>query len=348
MNSTDRQILIRNLGVYLADLAQALGVSVQITDQQDNSREGKWFPVVVVALREWDEVNMLDAGVAGEDIRRVINDTFGIPSPNAVKIEQHISSATSPEHAKRVVDSMIARTDDAMDRIHAYHQGNGKIVSEAEFDMLMHTGPHVIDLTAKAEMFTRVSEMNEAFGNPKGDMANIDWDRIESQVKCIPEEVDEALEAIAARDLPALRDALCDIPVFSLGAQHLAGIDGAADMDIVIDANMTRLITNADQLARTMKKYADMGLVTYVVGEFPTMALKSARTQRVPTGIGSNTADFPKDKFLKCVDFKEPVFESPAQQTLPLDEPNPMSAAMSEDAQFNGGNPMSRYPGRPA
>jgi NTP pyrophosphatase (non-canonical NTP hydrolase) len=320
-----REALVHKLGIYLADLAQALCVSIQIADQQDNGREGKWFPVVTVSPREWEKVMTQDATSVLGEMQALINTEIGVTSMAPKVSIVNVSSATSPEHAQAIADQINGAVKRNAGDIGAavvreargYLQSNGHIVSEAEFDAIMQALPeNATDLAAKPEMFTRVSEMNEFFGNPKGDMSNIDWDRIESQVKCIPEEVEEALAAIRDRDLPALRDALCDIPVFSLGAQHLAGIDGAADMDIVIDANMTRLITNADQLSRTTQKYAAMGLATYVVGEFPTMALKSAKDQS-----GATTGSFfPKDKFLKCVDFKEPVFDMPAQQTLPLDE----------------------------
>jgi hypothetical protein len=68
-----------------------------------------------------------------------------------------------------------------------------------------------------------VSEMNEAFGNPRGKPALLDWQKLERQVINIGTEISEARTAIASKDLDKLRDALCDIRVFAYGAFHLAG-----------------------------------------------------------------------------------------------------------------------------
>ena len=48
--------------------------------------------------------------------------------------------------------------------------------------------------------FQRVAEMNEAFGNAKGDAENIDWPRIRSQCKNI---MDEYLELLVGLGLDA-------------------------------------------------------------------------------------------------------------------------------------------------
>jgi hypothetical protein len=153
-------------------------------------------------------------------------------------------------------------------------------------------------------MFGLVAAMNTAFGNPQGNPEAIDWDRLRKQVQCIPEEVEEALEAIEQRDPKKLRDALCDVNVFSLGGHHLAGFDADKDMELVVSALMSRLVMNQDQLNRTAEKYHGLGLEVYAVGQFPAMALKSARDQ-----TGSDGKFYPQHKFLKCVDFVEPVFD---------------------------------------
>lgn len=70
-----------------------------------------------------------------------------------------------------------------------------------------------------------VARMNTAFGNPMGNLEAIDWDRLTKQCNAIPEEIKELRDAVAAGDFDQIRDALCDVAVFSLGAMHIAGVD---------------------------------------------------------------------------------------------------------------------------
>lgn len=155
---------------------------------------------------------------------------------------------------------------------------------------------------SKEGMFARVSKMNVAFGNPKGDPNNIDWYRLEKQCKNILGEYKELLEALEAKNLDGVRDALCDINVFSLGAHHFMGIDVEADMDAVIDALMTRFCKDAVDLDATKAKYDALGIEYYVEGAFPCVCLKSAKDQDDIHG-----EHFPKGKFLKSASFSQPV-----------------------------------------
>jgi len=175
--------------------------------------------------------------------------------------------------------------------------------------------------------FERVSEMNEAFGNPKGNPAQIDIARIRNQMKSILDEYGEFLQGIDELEtitdrigndvlprnqeqndlveyekiLDKVRDAIVDIQVFAYGAQHLMGIDANRDMESVIAGVMTRFCRNEEELQATQEKFAAKGVTeTYTVGEFPKMILRSAVDQ----------PDAPKDKFLKSVGYSEPVFYS--------------------------------------
>jgi len=71
-------------------------------------------------------------------------------------------------------------------------------------------------------MFKEVSTMNLAFGNTFGNNTTA---RIQKQCANIPDEFKELQAAIAAKDFTEVRDAMCDILVFSLGAFHLMGRD---------------------------------------------------------------------------------------------------------------------------
>lgn len=173
-----------------------------------------------------------------------------------------------------------------------------------------------------------VTAMNAAFGNPKGNPAAIDWDRIAKQSLNIADELAEVFvslgadrdraraaahsfkktleglrligkQAGAAPDAIGVRDGLCDVHVFAYGAHHLMGIDADADMRVVVDGVMTRFIKDEADKAATIAKHAAAGVTdVYFEGEYPTMVMKSA----------SDQPDAPKGKFLKSASYQEPVF----------------------------------------
>lgn len=177
--------------------------------------------------------------------------------------------------------------------------------------------------------FQRVSHMNEAFGNPKGDPGNIDWNLIRNQSINIMDEFIELMKALGLKAdqlkalldaraqlgkdafenvqfdwnrLKAVRDALCDVHVFAYGSHHLMGIDADRDMNSVVDGVMTRFIKNDEDKAATIGHHAKAGVTdVYFEGEYPVMVMKS----------GSDQPDAPKGKFLKAASYCEPVFYNP-------------------------------------
>lgn len=168
--------------------------------------------------------------------------------------------------------------------------------------------------------FQYVSEMNEAFGNPKGNPETFNTLRIRSQMKNVLDEYREFEEAISALEsyiegvnegnivptsdeynklLNKVRDALCDIQVFAMGAQHLIGVDGDRDMAAVLDGVMTRFCRTPEELEATKDHFARKGVTqTYTEGEFPKLVLKSAIDQ----------PDAPQGKFLKSIGYTDAVF----------------------------------------
>lgn len=171
--------------------------------------------------------------------------------------------------------------------------------------------------------FQRVSEMNTAFGNPKGEYSNINWDKVRSQYKNIFDEYCEGLEALGLHALAIqrlreahgmwvsdhmftqdalpedLRDALADQQVFKDGVLHFMGVDGDADMHAVIDGVMTRFIKDEADKQATIALHAAKGVTeVYFEGEFPKMVMKSATDQ----------PDAPTGKFLKSASYADTVF----------------------------------------
>ncbi len=111
--------------------------------------------------------------------------------------------------------------------------------------------------------FELVADMNTAFGNPAGVYQKIDIERVRRQCRNILDEYIELLAGLygvdkndhafecfrgdhcrvlatidhigKAPDMLAIRDALCDIQVFAMGAQHFMGVNGDDDMAAVVD-----------------------------------------------------------------------------------------------------------------
>lgn len=173
-------------------------------------------------------------------------------------------------------------------------------------------------------IFERIKEMNEAFGNPEGDPKNINWDVIKSQCNSILDEFIElqrglGLEETTLRflmgargsldqavypltpNLKDVRDALCDINVFSGGAHHLMGIDQEADMSAVLNSLFTRFVKDDVDMSNTMQYHANKGVhqVSYE-GNYPFKIARSLVDQ----------PDAPKGKFLKSASYTQPTFYS--------------------------------------
>jgi predicted HAD superfamily Cof-like phosphohydrolase len=171
--------------------------------------------------------------------------------------------------------------------------------------------------TLRSKMFHDVKMMNEAFNNPEGDPNQISASKLMRQCKNIVKEYQELMQAfninvkiehteVEGRLVPDektidhIRDALCDIMVFTLGAYHLMGYDADRDMEEVVAAVMTRFCVDANQLIDTIQHYNELGVKFYAEGEFPRVCLKSSEDQ----GDG----EYPRGKFLKAVGYRTPVF----------------------------------------
>lgn len=170
--------------------------------------------------------------------------------------------------------------------------------------------------------FKRVSKMNEAFGNPKGDPKVIDLIRVHNQCKNIADEYGELMIALGADpvlircavadlklasmivptnavDIDGARDALCDVHVFAYGAHHFLGMDADDDMSEVTSAVMSRFIKSDEDKIKSIEYHACRGVTdVYFTGEYPSMVMKSSCDQ----------PDAPKDKFLKAASYYPPTF----------------------------------------
>jgi hypothetical protein len=155
-------------------------------------------------------------------------------------------------------------------------------------------------------MFEQVVTMNEAFGNPKGNPDEIDFSRLSKQCNNILDEYEELMGALSSENITQIRDALCDIMVFSLGAFHLMGINANADMNAVFNSNMSKFCKTKEAMDLTKAKYSALGVPWYEEGNKHGNYLKCAEDF-----TDANGNQYRKGKFLKGVEFKEPTFPDP-------------------------------------
>lgn len=175
--------------------------------------------------------------------------------------------------------------------------------------------------------FQKVSELNLAFGNEKGDILNPNVKAIRKQAQLVLEEAIELVEAaypgakifwqwdITALPLEhvhnsvnmkELLDAQGDVTTVNDGMAHVAGFDGDRVLSIVDESNRTKFIPDAESVAPALQYYYDLGFEPqdlYIHGEFPMACIKVS--QNVIVG----GKPYPAGKFLKnMATFKEPDF----------------------------------------
>lgn len=174
--------------------------------------------------------------------------------------------------------------------------------------------------------FEKVSALNEAFGNPKGDLTNPDVQAIRKQAMLCLEEAIEMVEAAhpglkvkcsidsvaeegwtdTGINLIALMDAQGDLTTVNDGVAHIAGFNGNAVYDAVHISNMSKFISTEDDKIKALDYYYGLGFQPddlFLRGDYPNKAIIVKR------GIRLNGKFYPAGKFLKnMVTFKEPDF----------------------------------------
>lgn len=174
--------------------------------------------------------------------------------------------------------------------------------------------------------FQKVSELNIAFGNEKGDILNPNVKAIRKQAQLVLEEAIELMEAaypgskifwqwdITAQppehavgvDMEQILDAQGDVTTVNDGMAHVAGFDGDCVLGKVDDSNRTKFIPDAESVAPALQYYYDLGFEAhqlYIHGEFPLACIKVSEDATV------GGKKYPAGKFLKnMATFKEPDF----------------------------------------
>lgn len=159
------------------------------------------------------------------------------------------------------------------------------------------------------EPSVQVAVMNNAFGNPRGDITQPNWVAIDRQMDIISREFNELKLAVENRQIHGvggIRDGIADLNVTNLGLAHIMGVDSDADMALVFESNMSKFCANADELDASIQKYAEIGVEVYAEGEYPRCCIKSAKDQ-----TGTNGEFYKQGKFLKGINFQEPNLGDP-------------------------------------
>ena len=170
--------------------------------------------------------------------------------------------------------------------------------------------------------FEKVTALNLAFGNEKGDLNNPNVKAIRKQAMLCLEEAIEMVEAAhpgqtikweftgnkldAGVYMPGIMDAQGDLTTVNDGVAHVAGFDGNACYDLVHESNMSKFISSEGDKIKALAYYYDLGFQPddlYLHGNYPTMCIKVKRD------IKLNGKFYPEGKFLKnMVTFTEPDF----------------------------------------
>lgn len=148
--------------------------------------------------------------------------------------------------------------------------------------------------------FKQICAFNMRIGNSNGNPEEIDWELLSREADMIQSEVDELREAIAAKDTSGVRDALCDIHIFTYGTHYKMGYNADEDMYEVIQALYSRFCNSMEDVNDTIEYYARRGIINISIhGTEPYFYLKSEL----------DYPDAPKGKFLKSKYYKEPTLE---------------------------------------
>lgn len=173
--------------------------------------------------------------------------------------------------------------------------------------------------------FEKVSALNLAFGNEKGDVHNPNVKAIRKQALLCLEEAIEMVEASNPGlkvtfhiertaedqndvDMVALMDAQGDLTTVNDGVAHVAGFNGNDCYDLVHTSNMSKFLAREEDKVKALTYYYELGFRPddlVLTGDYPYRAIK------VKHDVTVQGKFYPEGKFLKnMVTFTEPDFTS--------------------------------------
>lgn len=157
--------------------------------------------------------------------------------------------------------------------------------------------------------FEEVVALQEAFNIPHTTASKVDWALLRDQFDLIHEEYVELRDkGIGAENWHEVKDAIGDLLVVTYGMAYRCNIDADALMRNISDSNFSKLCSNADEVAATVKYYDAIGVKTRVeeteLHGVRKWAVKSSQRQGyVERGEVKNINE---GKFLKNTVWHEP------------------------------------------
>ena len=154
--------------------------------------------------------------------------------------------------------------------------------------------------------FEQVSLMNDSFGNDKGYISNLDFDKLSDQEKLISEESQEITDAIDTKNIIAICDGIGDTLVTTYGLAHLMGVDANIIMSIINFCNMSKVCRDIEEAQESLQSYIDMGIPEdSIVTEF-VVASGVWIIRVVKYCIDTSGKEYTKGKFLKNINWVQP------------------------------------------
>jgi NTP pyrophosphatase (non-canonical NTP hydrolase) len=157
--------------------------------------------------------------------------------------------------------------------------------------------------------FTKVAELNKAFGRATTSKANTDWKEIERQLDLIESEFHELRDAIRIdRDWEEMKDGIGDVLVTAYGLAYVTDIDGDKLMENISKSNFSKFCTEQEAIdtqAFYNSKNVQVEFVSTIIDSKPLIAVKSAKEQEY-TSANGRTEIIPKGKLLKNINWHEP------------------------------------------
>ena len=172
--------------------------------------------------------------------------------------------------------------------------------------------------------FEKVSALNLAFGNEKGDVHNPNVKAVRKQAMlCLEEAIEMVQAAFPGRkivvqlnddlledglDMIGIMDAQGDLTTVNDGVAHVAGFNGNDCYDLVHTSNMSKFLAREEDKVKALTYYYELGFRPddlVMTGDYPHRAIK------VKHDVTVKGKFYPEGKFLKnMVTFTEPDFTS--------------------------------------
>ena len=172
--------------------------------------------------------------------------------------------------------------------------------------------------------FEKVSALNLAFGNEKGDVHNPNVKAVRKQsMLCLEEAIEMVQAAFPGRkvvvqlnddfledglDMIGIMDAQGDLTTVNDGVAHVAGFNGNDCYDLVHTSNMSKFLAREEDKVKALTYYYELGFRPddlVLTGDYPYRAIK------VKHDVTVQGKFYPEGKFLKnMVTFTEPDFTS--------------------------------------